>query len=182
MGWTQTKPAPQERVRGSPVSHSPQYRAPFRKALVSPAAVSKTPTCLPSNKFSGNGYQPPKLHQKTTTWKLAFSTATNYMTFIMRYGCRIVPTDRALAGCPPRPPPPPCPMQRGRFCLHLQGSSRPCCQQAHLDLGGRWLPVEVSLHETHTLIHHGVGACFILFFWLLKKLCLTSGSQISPRS
>ena len=55
----------------------------------------------------------PKLHQKTATWKQVFSAATNYMTFIMRYSFRIVPTDRALARYPLCPPPSPCPLQWG---------------------------------------------------------------------
>lgn len=36
----------------------------------------------------------PELHQNTTTWKQVFNATTNYRTFIMRYGFRIVPTDR----------------------------------------------------------------------------------------
>ena len=43
----------------------------------------------------------PELHQNTTTWKQVFNATTNYRTFIMRYGFRIVPTDRALARRPP---------------------------------------------------------------------------------
>lgn len=92
----------------------------------------------------------------------------------MRYGFRIVPTDRALAGRPPRLSPAPCPPQKGRVCRHLRDSSRPCFQQANLELvgeegseGSRCLPTQVPLHETHTFIHHGVGVGLFDFFILL---------------
>lgn len=87
------------------------------------------PTCLPSNKFLGSSYWPQIRFQnsikKNHCWKQAFSTATNYMTFMMRYGLRTVPTDRALAGRPPGLPPLLRSLQRARVGGHLCDPSQP---------------------------------------------------------
>lgn len=78
------------------------------------------------------------------------------MTFIMRYGFRIVPTDRALAGCPPGLPPAPGPPAEGSFLPVLAWLWLASLPADLPEAGGRKLPAEVSVQEAHALIR-GVG-------------------------
>lgn len=176
---TDNKTCPEREGRKQPCTPlTPVWREDLSEKLQPPQQPPQDAHLPPFQQVLGEwllaSEKVPKLHQKTTTWKQVFSAAANYMTFIMRYGFRIVPTDRALARCPS------CPLKGGHLCPHLCDSSWPCCQQACREFGCRELPITVPLHKTHVLIHHGAGAG--LFFWLLKELFLTSGDQISPRS
>lgn len=113
-----TKPAP----KGWKQPHSPltpvrrkDPSEPLQPPQQPPQEVHLPPLQQVLREWLLASEQVPKLPSKTTTWKQVFSATASYRTFIMKYGFRVIPTDRALAGCPP---PPPCP-PRGR------GSSLP---------------------------------------------------------